>query len=75
LSSSGPAARALKLDSIAQAITPRQGARSEVRSFSEFELNHCLNPTLARLLTLCRMNRSWTRGEGVWLFDEDGRRL
>jgi 4-aminobutyrate aminotransferase-like enzyme len=38
-------------------------------------MNHSLNPTLARLLTLCRMNRSWTRGEGVWLFDEDGRRF
>ncbi len=38
-------------------------------------MNHSLNPTLARLLTLCRMNRSWTRGEGVWLFDEEGRRF
>jgi acetylornithine/succinyldiaminopimelate/putrescine aminotransferase/predicted amino acid dehydrogenase len=34
-----------------------------------------LNPTLARLLDLCRMNRTWKRGEGVWLFDDDGRRF
>jgi acetylornithine/succinyldiaminopimelate/putrescine aminotransferase/predicted amino acid dehydrogenase len=32
-----------------------------------------LNPTLARLLALCRLDRRWVRGEGVWLFDETGR--
>jgi acetylornithine/succinyldiaminopimelate/putrescine aminotransferase/predicted amino acid dehydrogenase len=32
-----------------------------------------LNPTLGRLLTLCRMNREWMRGQGCWLFDGDGR--
>ena len=32
-----------------------------------------LNPTLARLLALCRLDRRWVRGEGVWLFDEAGR--
>jgi acetylornithine/succinyldiaminopimelate/putrescine aminotransferase/predicted amino acid dehydrogenase len=34
-----------------------------------------LNPTLDRLLDLCRMNRTWKRGEGVWLFEEGGRRF
>jgi acetylornithine/succinyldiaminopimelate/putrescine aminotransferase/predicted amino acid dehydrogenase len=34
-----------------------------------------LNPTLHRLLQLCRLDRTWTRGEGVWLFDDQGRRF
>src|ERR1700682_4480093 len=34
-----------------------------------------LNPTLQRLLALCRMDRTWVRGEGVWLVDEHGRRF
>jgi acetylornithine/succinyldiaminopimelate/putrescine aminotransferase/predicted amino acid dehydrogenase len=34
-----------------------------------------LNPTLERLLKLCRMDRTWLRGEGVWLWDEAGRRF
>jgi acetylornithine/succinyldiaminopimelate/putrescine aminotransferase/predicted amino acid dehydrogenase len=34
-----------------------------------------LNPTLGRLLAACRMDRAWTRGEGAWLFDRDGRRF
>jgi acetylornithine/succinyldiaminopimelate/putrescine aminotransferase/predicted amino acid dehydrogenase len=34
-----------------------------------------LNPTLRRLLHLCRMDRTWVRGEGVWLWDEQGRRF
>ena len=32
-----------------------------------------LDPTLTRLLQLCRLDRRWTRGKGVWLFDERGR--
>src|SRR5258706_7773647 len=32
-----------------------------------------LNPTLAGLLALCRLDRRWVRGRGVWLFDETGR--
>ena len=32
-----------------------------------------LNPTLARLLGLCRLDRRWARGQGAWLFDEAGR--
>jgi acetylornithine/succinyldiaminopimelate/putrescine aminotransferase/predicted amino acid dehydrogenase len=34
-----------------------------------------LNPTLRRLLRLCHLDRSFTRGDGVWLFDGDGRRF
>jgi acetylornithine/succinyldiaminopimelate/putrescine aminotransferase/predicted amino acid dehydrogenase len=34
-----------------------------------------LNPTLQRLLALCRMDRTWVRGEGVWLTDAHGRRF
>jgi acetylornithine/succinyldiaminopimelate/putrescine aminotransferase/predicted amino acid dehydrogenase len=30
-----------------------------------------LNPTLHRLLAACGLDRTWTRGEGVWLFDEE----
>ena len=26
-----------------------------------------LNPTLERLLSVCRLDRTWVRGEGVWL--------
>jgi acetylornithine/succinyldiaminopimelate/putrescine aminotransferase/predicted amino acid dehydrogenase len=38
-------------------------------------MDDSLNPTLQRLLTLCRLDRTWVRGEGVWLFDADGRRF
>ena len=34
-----------------------------------------LNPTLRRLLSLFRMDRTWVRGEGAWLVDADGRRF
>jgi acetylornithine/succinyldiaminopimelate/putrescine aminotransferase/predicted amino acid dehydrogenase len=34
-----------------------------------------LNPTLHELLRLCRMDRTWQKGEGVWLFDDAGRRF
>src|SRR5947209_3933458 len=34
-----------------------------------------LNPALRRLLRLCRLDRTWVRGEGAWLFDESGRRF
>jgi acetylornithine/succinyldiaminopimelate/putrescine aminotransferase/predicted amino acid dehydrogenase len=34
-----------------------------------------LNPTRQRLLQLCRMDRTWVRGEGVWLQDAEGRRF
>lgn len=34
-----------------------------------------LNPTLQDLLRLCRMDRTWVKGEGVWLWDEEGRRF
>ncbi|HEV3255806.1 MAG TPA: aminotransferase class III-fold pyridoxal phosphate-dependent enzyme, partial [Gemmataceae bacterium] len=36
---------------------------------------HALNPTLQGLLALCRLDRTWVRSEGVWLFDADGRRF
>ena len=32
-----------------------------------------LNPTLDELLQLCRMDRTWVRGEGVCLWDREGR--
>jgi acetylornithine/succinyldiaminopimelate/putrescine aminotransferase/predicted amino acid dehydrogenase len=32
-----------------------------------------LNPELYRLLQFCNMNRTWVRGQGVWLYDEQGR--
>jgi len=38
-------------------------------------MNAALNPTLNRLLRLCRMDRIWVRGEGSWLFDQSGRRF
>jgi acetylornithine/succinyldiaminopimelate/putrescine aminotransferase len=34
-----------------------------------------LNPSLARLLSLCRLDRSFVRAGGVWLHDERGRRF
>ncbi len=34
-----------------------------------------LNPTLRRLLALCRLDHTWVRGEGVWLTDMHGRRF
>ncbi len=34
-----------------------------------------LNPTLQRLLAVCRLDRTFVRGEGVWLVDEQGRRF
>jgi acetylornithine/succinyldiaminopimelate/putrescine aminotransferase/predicted amino acid dehydrogenase len=34
-----------------------------------------LNPTLQRLLALCRLERTWVRGEGAWLTDDHGRRF
>jgi acetylornithine/succinyldiaminopimelate/putrescine aminotransferase/predicted amino acid dehydrogenase len=34
-----------------------------------------LNPTLRKLLHLCRMDRTWIRGEGVCLWDDRGRRF
>src|SRR6266571_6209003 len=34
-----------------------------------------LNPTLQRLLAVCRLDRVWVRGDGVWLFDAQGRRF
>src|SRR5947209_20362068 len=34
-----------------------------------------LNPHLQRLLELCRLDRTWVRGEGVWLTDAGGRRF
>jgi acetylornithine/succinyldiaminopimelate/putrescine aminotransferase/predicted amino acid dehydrogenase len=38
-------------------------------------LNHGLNPTLKRLLSLCGMDRRWARAEGVHLWDDEGRRF
>lgn len=38
-------------------------------------MSQSLNPTLRRLLALFRMDRGWVRGEGVWLFDSEGRRF
>jgi acetylornithine/succinyldiaminopimelate/putrescine aminotransferase/predicted amino acid dehydrogenase len=34
-----------------------------------------LNPSLKRLLSLCRLDRRWARAAGAWLFDENGRRF
>lgn len=34
-----------------------------------------LNPTLRRLLALCRLDHTWVRGEGVWLTDAQGRQF
>ena len=36
-------------------------------------MNNSLNPTLQRLLALCRLDRTWFRGEGIWLYDEQAR--
>ena len=38
-------------------------------------MDRTLNPTLGRLLGLLRMDRTWVRGEGVWLTDAYGRRF
>lgn len=34
-----------------------------------------LNPTLHELLMLCRMDRTWVKGNGTWLWDAAGRRF
>src|SRR5260370_6472215 len=54
---------------------PAQRSTKRSHQLQRVEMNQSLNPTLARLLSLCRMDRAWTRGEGVWLFAEDGRRF
>ena len=38
-------------------------------------MDSSLNPTLRRLLGLCRLDRTWVRGEGVWLSEAQGRRF
>ena len=38
-------------------------------------MNDPLNPTLRRLLKLCQMDRTWARGEGISLWDDEGRRF
>jgi len=38
-------------------------------------MDEALNPTLHRLLRFCRLDRTWVRGEGVWLVDDKGRRF
>jgi acetylornithine/succinyldiaminopimelate/putrescine aminotransferase/predicted amino acid dehydrogenase len=50
-------------------------ARPVVTVASDTGREDSLNPTLARLLSACRMDRVWVRGEGAWLFDGDGRRF
>src|SRR4051812_46969146 len=44
------------------------------RSVTTNDMDDALNPTLRRLLRLCRLDRRFVRGEGVWLFDDGGRR-
>ncbi len=39
------------------------------------QTNSPLNPELQRLLSLCNMNRKWVKGEGLWLYDSEGRRF
>lgn len=34
-----------------------------------------LNPDLARVLRMFNLDRLWDRGEGVWLYDQNGRRF
>jgi acetylornithine/succinyldiaminopimelate/putrescine aminotransferase/predicted amino acid dehydrogenase len=34
-----------------------------------------VNPTLDRLLALCRLNRAWVRAQGCWVEDGEGRRF
>src|SRR5437588_4849075 len=34
-----------------------------------------LNPSLQRLLAMFHLDRTWVRGEGVWLYDAGGRRF
>ena len=40
-----------------------------------FERSEALNPDLARLLELVHLDRIWKRGDGVWLYDSDGRKF
>ncbi len=40
-----------------------------------FECSEALNPDLARLLELVHLDRTWKRGDGVWLYDSDGRKF
>ena len=42
---------------------------------NRFEWSEALNPDLARLLELVHLDRTWKRGEGVWLLDSDGRKF
>ena len=40
-------------------------------------MNHepALNPTRRRLLSLCRLDRTWAEGDGAWLVEGSGRRF
>ncbi len=38
-------------------------------------MDSSLNPTLHRLLAYCHLDRTWVRGDGVWLTDTQGRRF
>lgn len=51
-------------------MTVRNGSKVE-----SIERSEALNPDLARLLKLVHLDRTWERGEGVWLFDRDGRKF
>src|SRR5262249_21096665 len=50
-------------------------AAASCHGFGCASMDGPLNPTLQRLLSLCRLDRTWVRGEGVWLFDAQGRRF
>jgi acetylornithine/succinyldiaminopimelate/putrescine aminotransferase/predicted amino acid dehydrogenase len=39
------------------------------------DMDSRLNPTLRRLLSLLRMDRTWERAEGAWVIEESGRRF
>ena len=41
----------------------------------EAALESSLNPTLRRLLAMLRMDHTWERAQGVWLFDSNKRRF
>src|SRR5262245_33477849 len=51
------------------------GARTSRTDFPRDGMEATLNPTLQRLLALCRLERTWVRGEGAWLTDDAGRRF
>lgn len=60
---------------MAPSISPRISPPISPRISIDSAAPEVLNPTLRRLLNHCGFDRTWVRGEGVWLWDQGGRRF